>query len=79
MPTKYAEDIGKSAYGIFMGGLDGKYIGESVYVAGDCLTCAQIMMDIASEVTGNPPLSLSLSTEPLMPALNSPAPIRPDF
>ena len=50
LPTICAEDIGKSAYGIFMGGLDGKYIGKSVYVTGDCLTCTR-MMDIALEVT----------------------------
>eukprot|EP00956_Cyclotella_meneghiniana_P005486 scaffold7011_cov56-Cyclotella_meneghiniana.AAC.1 len=75
LPTICAEDsIGKSAYGIFMGGLDGKYIGESVYVAGNSLTCTR-MMDIASEVTDKTFKSVSPSTEPLnMPALDSPAP-----
>jgi uncharacterized protein YbjT (DUF2867 family) len=44
-----SEDIGKCAYGVFKGG--DKFKGKKVYVAGDILTCAEIM-EICSKVTG---------------------------
>jgi uncharacterized protein YbjT (DUF2867 family) len=44
-----SEDIGKCAYGVFKAG--DKFKGKKVYVAGDIITCAE-MMKICSEVTG---------------------------
>lgn len=49
LPVIAAEDIGKCAYGIFKAG--DKYKGESVYIAGDIMTCED-MMKMATEVTG---------------------------
>lgn len=44
-----SEDIGKCAYGIFKAG--DKFKGKKVYVAGDILTCGE-MMEICSKITG---------------------------
>jgi hypothetical protein len=50
MLEKGSEDIGKRAYGILKKAGD-KFKGKKVYVAGDIITCAE-MMKICSEVTG---------------------------
>jgi hypothetical protein len=49
LPVIAAQDIGKCAYGIFKAG--DKYKGENVYIAGDVMTCANLM-EIACDVTG---------------------------
>jgi uncharacterized protein YbjT (DUF2867 family) len=49
LPVIATEDIGKCAYGIFKAGH--KYMGKDVYIAGDVLSCDN-MMRIAWDVTG---------------------------
>jgi len=49
LPVIAKDDIGKCAFGIFKAGH--KYMGKDVYIAGDVLSCGEIMK-LASEVTG---------------------------